>query len=297
MKVADLYARQKHTFSFEFFPPKTEEGEAKLFETIAQLKKLNPSFVSVTYGAMGSTRNNTIRIVDQIKKQMGLEPASHLTCVGQTRDEIEVYLEELNKRGIENIVALRGDPPKGETEFKPVPNGFRYGSELVGFIRKHPKLSKHFSLAVAGYPEGHIECKDKVQDLKHLKEKIDQGADVIITQLFFDNRDFFDFVERCRKIGIKIPIVAGIMPVTNGAQIRRFASMCGAAIPKRLDEALTKFGEDHASVEKFGVEFASDQCRDLLKQGVPGIHFYTLNKPAPTENIYRNLSLSNGRSV
>jgi len=296
MKIADLYHRQKHTFSFEFFPPKTEEGEAKLFETIAHLKTLSPSFVSVTYGAMGTTQNNTIRIVERIKKQIGIEPASHLTCVGHTRDEIEVVLGELHKRGIENIVALRGDPPKGETEFKLVPNGFRYGSELVGFIRKHPKFSKMFSLAVAGYPEGHLECPDKIQDLKHLKEKADQGADVIITQLFFDNRDFFDFVEQSRKIGIKLPIVAGIMPVSNGPQIKRITSMCGAAIPKRLGEAIEKFGDDNESVEKLGIEYAAEQCRDLLKNGVPGIHFYTLNKSGPTEQIYRNLGLSNGRS-
>ncbi len=296
MKIAELYRRQKHTFSFEFFPPKTEEGETKLFETVAYLKKLSPSFVSVTYGAMGSTRDNTIRIVDKIKKEIGIEPASHLTCVGQTRDDIEIILGELNQRGIENIVALRGDPPKGETEFKPVPNGFRYGSELVGFIRKHKRFSNVFSLAVAGYPEGHIECPDKGEDLKHLKEKVDQGADVVITQLFFDNRDFFDFVEKSRKVGIKTPIVPGIMPVTNGAQIKRFTSMCGSSIPKRLGEAIEKFGEDHASMEAFGTEYATEQCRELLKNGAPGIHFYTLNKSRSTEMICRNLGLSNGRT-
>lgn len=295
MKIADLYHRQKHTFSFEFFPPKTQEAEGKLFEVVTKLKALRPSFCSVTYGAMGTTRDNTLRIVSRIKKQTGLEAAHHLTCVGHNRSEMEAILEQIQKEGVENLVALRGDPPKGETEFKPVPNGFHYGSELVGFIRKHPKFSKAFSLAVAGYPEGHLECPDKVQDLKHLKEKVDQGADVIITQLFFDNRDFFDFVERSRKIGIKIPIVAGIMPVANGPQIKRIASMCGAAIPKKLGEAIEKFGDDNESVEKLGIEYATEQCRELLKIGIPGIHFYTLNKSVPTEQIYRNLGLSNGR--
>lgn len=294
MKIVDLYGRQKHTFSFEFFPPKNEEGETKLFGTIQRLKQLKPAFVSVTYGAMGTTRDNTIRIVERIKKEIGIEPASHLTCVGHTASEIEVILGELRKRGIENIVALRGDPPKGETEFKPVPNGFHYGSELVGFIRRHPEFSKVFSLAVAGYPEGHVECPDKIEDLKHLKEKVDQGADVVITQLFFDNRDFFDFVERSKKVGIKIPIVPGIMPVSNGPQIKRITSMCGAAIPKKLGDAIERFGEDSASVEKFGIEFATEQCRELLKVGIPGIHFYTLNKSHATEQIYRNLGLPNG---
>src|SRR3989338_10486577 len=292
MKITGCYQKQKHTFSFEFFPPKTDEGEVKLFETIRHLKELKPSFVSVTYGAMGTTRDNTIRIVERIKGEIGLEAAAHLTCVGHTRDEIEVVLAELHERGVENIVALRGDPPKGETEFKPVPNGFRYGSELVRFIRKHPKYGKAFSLAVAGYPEGHIECKDKGKDLQHLKQKVDGGADVVITQLFFNNRDFFDFVDRCRKIGITIPIVAGIMPVTHGPQIQRFASMCGASIPKVMQEAIQEFGENQSSVEAFGIEYATKQCRELLDSGIPGIHFYTLNKSHATERIYTNLGLA-----
>lgn len=292
MKIIDCYQRQKHTFSFEFFPPKTDEGEKKLFETVSHLKELRPSFVSVTYGAMGTTRDNTIRIVERIKSDIGIEAAAHLTCVGHTQDDIEAVLAELHERGVENIVALRGDPPKGETEFKPVPNGFRYGSELVHFIRKHPKYGKAFSLAVAGYPEGHVECKDKEKDLEHLKQKVDEGADVVITQLFFNNRDFFDFVDRCRKVGIKVPIVPGIMPVTHGPQIQRFASMCGASIPKVMQEAIEKFGEAQPSVEAFGVEYATEQCRELLGKGAPGIHFYTLNKSHATERIYLNLGLS-----
>ena len=208
---------------------------------------------------------------------------------------MKVILKEIKDSGIENIIVLRGDPPKGETEFKPVPNGFRYGSELVKFIKQQPELKSAFSLAVAGYPEGHLECPDKVQDLKHLKEKVDQGADVVITQLFFDNRDFFDFVERCRKLGIKIPIVPGIMPVANGPQIVRITSMCGARIPKQMQTAIDKYRDDAASVEAYGTEYATEQCRELLKNGIPGIHFYTLNKSGPTEHIYQNLGLFNGR--
>ncbi|MBI4368015.1 MAG: methylenetetrahydrofolate reductase [NAD(P)H] [Candidatus Omnitrophica bacterium] len=291
MKISDCYRQQKQTFSFEFFPPKTDDGEKKLFEIVAHLKQLKPSFVSVTYGAMGTTRANTIRIVERIQDEIGIEAAAHLTCVGQSKDEIETVLEELHEKGIENIVALRGDPPKGESEFKPVPNGFRHASELVRFIRKHPKFQDAFSLAVAGYPECHVECRDREKDLQHLKMKVEEGSDVVITQLFFNNRDFFDFVNRCRKTGIRIPIVPGIMPVTHGPQIQRFASMCGAGIPKKIQEAIEKFGDDQPSVEAFGVEYATEQCRELLKNGVPGIHFYTLNKSHATERIYTNLGL------
>ena len=292
MKILEFYKRQKPTFSFEFFPPKTEEAEKKLFETAEELRSLKPAFISVTYGAMGTTRANTLRIVSRIKKETGIEAAAHLTCVGHTRDEIEAVLGDLEKNGVENIVALRGDPPKGETEFKPVPNGFHHASELVAFIRQHPKFKTAFSLAVAGYPEMHMECRDKTKDLAHLKHKVDQGADVVITQLFFSNSQYFDFVERARKTGIKIPIVAGIMPVTHGPQIQRFASMCGASIPEEMQKAIEKFGEDQASIENYGIEFATRQCAELLQNGVPGIHFYTLNKSRATRKIYLNLGLA-----
>ena len=238
MKISEFYKKQKHTFSFEFFPPKTEEAEQKLFETAEELRTLKPSFISVTYGAMGTTRSNTLRIVSRIKKEIGIEAAAHLTCVGHTRDEIEIVMGDLQKNGVENIVALRGDPPKGETEFKPVPNGFRYASELVSYIRKHPRFGQAFSLAVAGYPETHMECRDKIQDLAHLKHKVDQGADAVITQLFFSNRDYFDFVDRARKAGIKIPIVAGIMPVTHGPQIPSYRPQHTS--PKRPLQPSTK---------------------------------------------------------
>lgn len=292
MKLAEIYKKQNPVFSFEFFPPKTEEGEKKLFETAHELKELGPHFISVTYGAMGNTRRNTLRIVSRIKHEIGIEAAAHLTCVGHTKDEIRDVLSEIKERGIENIVALRGDPPKGETEFKPVPNGFCYANELVGFIRSRPEFYGTFSVAVAGYPEAHIECRDKVLDLEHLKRKVDAGADVIITQLFFDNRDFFDFVNRVRKAGIEVPVVAGIMPVTNGPQIQKFTQMCGSRIPKKLNDLINHYGDDQASVQKCGIEWATRQCKDLLEQGAAGIHFYTLNKSRATREIYCNLGLA-----
>ncbi len=292
MKICEIYKNPGPSFSFEFFPPKTDEGEVKLFQTVAELKALAPSFVSVTYGAMGSTRDNTLRITERIKAQIGIEAAAHLTCVAHTRDDIEGILGQLQERGIENIVALRGDPPKGETQFTPPPHGFPHASELVKFIRSHARFKNAFSLAVAGYPEGHIECKDKQKDLEHLKRKVEQGADAVITQLFFNNDDYFDFVARARKAGIRVPIVPGIMPLTNAAQIQRFAEMCGCAIPAVMQEAMARYAGDPAAAENYGIEYATGQCRGLLAAGVPGIHFYTLNKSRATRDIYRNLGLA-----
>ncbi len=291
MKIKDFYQKQKYTFSFEFFPPKNEEGEKKLFEAIEELKGLKPSFVSVTYGAMGNTRSSTLRIVSEIKHRIGIEPAAHLTCVNHSVEEIEGVLLELKANGIENLVALRGDPPQGMKEFKPVPNGFRYASELVSFIRKNPKLKDAFSISVGGYPEGHPECPDKALDLAHLKAKVDAGADVVVTQLFLDNRFYFDFVERARKIGIRVPIIPGVMPVTHGPQIQKFSTMCGTSIPQVIQAAIEKFGDDQASIEAFGIEYATRQCQELLKEGVKGLHFYTLNKSKATSEIYRNLGI------
>lgn len=295
MKITEFFKQGQRVFSFEFFPPKTPEGEQKLFETAAELKRLNPSFISVTYGAMGTTRSNTLRIVSRIRAELGIEAAAHLTCVGHTRDEIAAVLRELKDRGVENLVALRGDPPKGETEFKPVPGGFRYASELVAYIRATPEFRDAFSLAVAGYPETHIECRDKVRDLEHLKHKVDQGADLVVTQLFFDCADYFDFVQRARKAGIQIPIVAGIMPVTHGPQIEKFAGMCGARIPQTLRDAIVRCGDDQPSIEAYGIEYATKQCDELLRGGVSGLHFYTLNKSRATLEIYQNLGLAKSR--
>lgn len=292
MKISEYYKKQKSTISFEFFPPKTPEGETKLFQTVMDLKKLAPSFVSVTYGALGNTQSNTLRIVEEIKHKIGLEVAAHLTCVAHSRSEIEKILTTLHAKGIENIVALRGDPPQGEAQFKAPPEGFHYAAELVRFIRQHPQLGKAFDLSVAGYPEGHPECKVRSQDLEHLKQKVDEGADAVVTQLFFDNRHYFDSVKRARTIGIKVPIVPGIMPVTHGPQIEKFSRMCGAEIPQEIHEAIARFGEDQASIMKFGVEYATRQCVELLRGGAPGLHFYTLNQSLATRQIFANLHLA-----
>lgn len=285
MKISECYQSGRTAFSFEFFPPKSDQGEGLLFETIAQLKALNPSFVSVTYGAMGTTRNNTVRIVEKIQADLGLNAAAHLTCIAHTRDEVRAVLAELRGKGIQNIVALRGDRPQNAPDFRPPADGFKYAADLVRFIRKETDYGREFSLAVAGYPEAHVECKDREMDLEHLRRKVDEGADAVLTQLFFNNRDYFDFVERARKAGIRVPIVPGIMPVTNGAQIQKFSDMCGAAIPSEMKEAILKYGDDQASVEAYGIEYATRQCQDLLKKGVPGIHFYTLNKSRATRQI------------
>lgn len=292
MKISEYYKKQKHTISFEFFPPKTAEGEKKLFQTVADLKKLGPSFVSVTYGAMGNTQANTLRIVEEIKYKIGIEVAAHLTCVAHSRSEIERILMTLHSKGIENLVPLRGDPPQGEAEFKAPQDGFHYAAELVRFIRQHPQLGGAFSLSVAGYPEGHPECRDKQKDLEHLKQKVDEGADAVVTQLFFDNRHYFDFIKRARKIGIRVPIIPGIMPVTHGPQIEKFSRMCGAEIPREIREAIARFGEDQISITKFGIEYATRQCEELLAGDAPGLHFYTLNQSLATRQIFTNLHLA-----
>jgi methylenetetrahydrofolate reductase (NADPH) len=290
MKISQILEQGQQTFSFEFFPPKSDEGFDQLFQAIENLKSWNPGYVSVTYGAGGSTRSKTIDLVGRIKRQIGLESMAHLTCVGHTVDEIRGILDLLKEKGIDNILALRGDPPQGEEKFVKTENGFGYGNELVAFIRKNYS----FCLGVAGYPEGHVECPDKTADLENLKRKVDAGADFIVTQLFFDNRFFKEFVERARAIGIEIPIIPGIMPIINAKQTKRFTKMCGASIPADLLARLEEHQEDPLAIGQIGVEHATRQCEELLKMGVPGIHFYTLNRSKATLNILENLK--NGTS-
>ncbi|PIQ95851.1 MAG: methylenetetrahydrofolate reductase [NAD(P)H] [Nitrospinae bacterium CG11_big_fil_rev_8_21_14_0_20_56_8] len=286
MKIRDILQHGNPVFSFEFFPPKNDEGFDQLFETIENLRKLNPGFVSVTYGAGGSTRSKTVDLVGRIKNEIGIESMAHLTCVGHSADEIRSVLNELEKDGIENILALRGDPPQGETEFVRPQNGFGHANELVGFIRKHYS----FSLGVAGYPEGHLESRNLAQDMEHLKLKVDAGADFIITQLFFDNEYFFDFVRRVREAGIQVPVIPGIMPILNVNQIKRFTKMCGATIPGSLVEKLEAVQEDHDAVRDIGIKHATEQCMDLLDLGAAGIHFYTLNRSRATLAILEQLT-------
>ncbi len=286
MKICHYFLSGEPVFSFEFFPPKTDAGVADLFETIGDLKRLKPSFVSVTYGAGGSTRQRTVELVLRIKREHGIETMPHLTCVGSDRIEIYRLLKRLETAGIENIMALRGDPPKGDTVFKPIPNGFTYAFELSAYIRSEFK----FSLGGACYPEGHVECRDLDRDLANLKVKVDTGLDFIITQLFFENRLYYDFVKRARSVGILIPIVPGIMPITNVGQVKRFTEMCRASIPCELLSELESVKDQPEGVMQIGIRHATAQCRDLLTQGAPGIHFYTLNKSPATHAVLESLS-------
>ena len=286
MKITDLFlTSSRPIFSFEFFPPKTDEGMIELFETLREVKKLNPGYISVTYGAGGATKDRTIEIVKRAKKEIGLESMAHLTCVGHSRHEIKSILDELKNSGIENVAALRGDPPKGEKSFAPHPDGFRYASELTAFIRAYSSLC----IAVAGYPEGHIESLDKETDWNHLRQKVMAGANLIITQLFFDNRDFFAFEKRMREKRVTVPIIPGIMPITNYHQIVRFTQTCGAKIPEKLVSNLENIQDDLEAVQQYGIEYATRQCAELIARGVPGIHFYTLNRSDSTRKIVENL--------
>src|SRR5579862_1491938 len=287
MQIRELLARGRPTFSFEFFPPKTEEAARQLEETIADLKELKPSFVSVTYGAGGSTRERTIEVVTRVKRETGIEAMAHLTCSGATRDEIGAVLERLVAAGVQNVLALRGDPPKGQTAFTAVEGGFQFASELVRFIRDHHNST--LCLGGAGYPEKHPESGNPAVDLANLKRKVDEGLDFVITQLFFDNRRYFEFVERARQIGIKVPILAGIMPITNAAQVERFTVSCGAVLPFELAAELDRRRHEAQAVLELGVAHATAQCIDLLQHGAEGIHFYTLNRSAATREIYTAL--------
>jgi methylenetetrahydrofolate reductase (NADPH) len=285
MLIRDLLNQGTPSFSFEFFPPKTDEAFDTLVETIRELQKLHPTFVSVTYGAGGSTRRRTVDVVAKAKRELGQESMAHLTCVGSTEDELRDVLDELKAQGIENVLPLRGDPPAGTDVFEKTPGGFGYANELVSFIKKN----YDFCLGVAGYPEGHQEADDFDTDLENLKLKVDAGADFVITQMFFDNHFYFDFVEQARAIGIDVPLIPGIMPILNVEQIKRFTRMCGASIPEELLERLEAIREDADAVRQCGVEHAAKQCRELLEGGAPGIHFYTLNRSTSTRDIFENL--------
>jgi methylenetetrahydrofolate reductase (NADPH) len=284
MKISKMLTTGRPLFSFEFFPPKDDAAAAQLVATIAELKLLNPDFVSVTYGAGGSTRTKTLELVARIKKEVGIEGMAHLTCVGHSKAEIQSILKDLADRGIENVLALRGDPPRGETTFKPHPDGYRYANELAQVVAQ-----KGFCFGVAGYPEKHPEAPSLEVDLQNLKRKVDTGASFVTTQLFFQNTYYFDFVARARAIGIRVPIFPGIMPVTNYSQIQRFTALCGASLPQQLQHELEVVQGDLDAVTHIGVRFAAHQCEELLHKGAPGIHFYTLNKSRATREILEHL--------
>jgi methylenetetrahydrofolate reductase (NADPH) len=295
VRISELlkFARERGepVFSFEFFPPKTDEGVRTLFETVEALRPLGPAYVSVTYGAGGSTRTRTVELVKRLKRDAEVEAMAHVTCVGAAREEIASVLDEVAEAGIQNVLALRGDPPRGQAEFVPHPEGFRYASELVAFIRSRPDHWR-FCVGAAAYPEGHVETRDLVQDLHNLRAKVAAGVDFLVTQLFFDNEKYFGFVQRARAAGIDLPIIPGIMPFTNVEQIERFTAMCGASIPPPLRAAMEVRRNDPDAARELGVAYASLQCADLLRRGAPGIHFYTLNRSPSTRAIVAALRAS-----
>lgn len=289
MSLASVYGPNRFGLSFELFPPKTEAGEAALFRHVELLRQFQPSYITCTYGAGGSTQSKTLDIVARVRRETGLPVATHLTCVGRTADELQQYLSKALERGVENVVALRGDPPKGEETFVATTGGFRYANELVGFIRE--KYDRQFGIAVAGYPETHIEAPSPEADLENLVRKVNAGADVVVTQLFYDNRDFFAFRDRCRVAGITVPIVPGLLPVTNFAQIQRITSLCGAKLPVEFVAELESAGDDEQAQFEVGVRFATRQMQELIDHGVPGVHLYVLNKSEAASQVLQSVSL------
>ncbi len=289
MRIDDYLARKGDpAFSFEFFPPKTPAGEENLYEALRQLQPLEPAYVSVTYGAGGATRDKTIEIVSRVREKFGLEAMAHFTCVNATADELRRTLDELRDAGVENVLALRGDPPSGEERWTKTEGGLEYSRELVEMLREE---YPGFAIGAAAFPETHIHATSPEDDLRYLKEKVDAGAQFLITQLFFDNRHYFDFLARARAAGIDVPIIPGVMPITSSEGIKRMTALSGSALPAGLAAAL-EIREDHPeAVAELGVSYATLQCADLLAGGAPGIHFYTLNRSPATRAILSALKL------
>ena len=288
MRIDELLAGPEPVFSFEFFPPKTEQGEQNLYSALAELRTLEPSFVSVTYGAGGSTRAKTIEIVKRIKDDYGLEAMAHFTCVGATVPELRATLEEMRAAGIDNVLALRGDPPAGQEAWVKTEGGLEYSKELVDLI----KADYPFAVGAACFPETHIHAVSPEADVAYLAEKAAGGVDFLITQLFFDNAFYFDFLRRARAAGVEVPIIPGIMPITKVAQVEKMAALCGSAIPDGLSRELRARGDDEEAVLDLGVAYATLQCVELLQAGAPGIHFYTLNRSPATRAILGALKLA-----
>ena len=277
-----MHGRGRPVFSFEFFPPKTDEGARNLMRTVGELREsMDPDFVSVTYGAGGSTRDRTLELVSRIQNELGITAMAHMTCVGATKDEIRDVVGRLVENRIENILALRGDAPEGMTAFEATAGGFAHATELIEFLDSDFDID----IGAACYPEGHLESPNPEEDLAWTKAKEERGADFLVTQLFFDNQDYFDFVDRARDAGIRVPIVPGIMPITNVSQVERFTKMCGAKIPEHLLDRMRPVKDDPAKIMACGIEHAILQCRELMDRGAPGLHFYTLNKSFATRSI------------
>lgn len=288
MRIDEIIAASDGpVFSFEFFPPKTDEGEQNLRLTLEDLRAFDPDFVSVTYGAGGGTRARTVEVTKWLKQDLGIEAMAHLSCVGSTKDELRKVLDDIAEAGIENVLALRGDPPRGEAEWKPHPGGLHYSTELASLItERYP-----FAVGAACFPEVHPEAPDMAHDLRFLRRKVAAGATFLITQLFFDNERYFHFVDEARAGGIEVPIVPGIMPITDVGQIKTITGMCGASIPQLLLEALEWRAADRDAILQLGVAYATLQCAELLARGAPGIHFYTLNRSPATRAILSALRL------
>ncbi len=300
MHIQDVFRSRPTTFSFEFFPPKTDKASNDLFETIAQLQALHPSFVSVTYGAGGSTRERTHDLIVRIQQETRLTAVSHLTCVCHKEEELAAILDRYADSRIENILALGGDPPQSLPNHNRADDAFQYADELVRFIRSRERVPdlRGFGIGVAGFPEGHPGTPNRLKELDYLKRKVDAGADYICTQLFFNNADFYDFRERCDLHGIRVPILAGIMPITSRENRSRIAEMAlGARFPAKLLRALGRCADDPDAVSKVGIHWATEQCRDLLDNQVRGIHFYTLNRSDATRQIYENLGVKNSEGL
>jgi methylenetetrahydrofolate reductase (NADPH) len=282
MRIDEILNSPAPCFSFEFFPPKTDDGQRNLEHALEDLKKDSPEYVSVTYGAAGSTRDRTVEVTKWIKEDLGLEAMAHLSCVGEPVERLREILDEVAAAGVENVLALRGDPPRGESDWTPHPEGLKSSVDLIELIR----ADYDFCVGATCFPEVHPEAPDLEHDLRYTKRKVDSGATFLITQLFFENEDYFRFVERARESGIDVPIIAGIMPITNFEQIKRFTTLCGATIPPALYEQLeARNAEGEEAVTELGVAYATLQCADLLQRGAPGIHFYTLNKSPATRAI------------
>jgi methylenetetrahydrofolate reductase (NADPH) len=281
VQVTELLESRRPVFSFEFFPPKSDEGRRTLESTLAVLKEDSPDYVSMTYGAGGSTRNATVELTRWIKHDLGIEAMAHLSCVGEPRERLAEILDQIQRAGLENVLALRGDPPRGKSEWQPHPGGLSYSVELIRLIRERSDLC----VGAACFPEIHPDAPDRRSDLRYAREKQEAGAAFLITQLFFDNELYFDFVEEARAAGVRVPIIPGIMPITNLSQIKRFTEMCGASIPDELERQLNGRAEDPEAVAELGVAYATLQCSDLLARGAPGIHFYTLNRSPATRAI------------
>ena len=281
MKIDEILAQRSPCFSFEFFPPKTDEGVDKLMATIKGLRILNPGFVSVTYGAGGSSRARTLDVVKRIKNELGMEPMAHVTCVGHSRDELREVFDALREAGVDNVMALRGDPPKGEERFSPAAGGFNYASELIGMIA----AEFGFTIGAAGYPEKHQEAESLDSDVANAARKVKAGARFLVTQFFFDNDAYFQYVDRLRAAGVDVPVLPGIMPITNFAAIGNMTKMSGATIPQRLLAELEARSDEPDAVADLGVAYTALQCRDLLDRGAPGLHFYTLNRSPVTRAV------------